>query len=226
MECAVKRKSWYEANPALYEEVRKQINGDYQNLHFSTLEGVIFLRGSFPLKDGEYEVDRYSIEIKFPSNYPRDLPLVREIGGRIPRTGDRHVYVDGMACLFLPDQRAWICPEGTSFLDFLNGPVRNYFLSQSVFELEGVWPFGERSHGVQGIVEFYSEILGTGNTAIITRYLEALSKKAVKGHWPCPCGSGERLRHCHIKKILELRQKIPAEVAFRSSATLLPPRMR
>ena len=210
------RKPWHEANPAFYAKEKEQVEAANPNLHFSTRNGKVFLSGSFPLKDGERVVDRYFIEIEFPFNYPCDLPMVREVGGRIPHTADRHMYANGVACLFVPDERAWICPEGTSLLEFLDGPVRNFFLGQSVFEMEGVWPFGQRSHGVQGILEFYAEILGTNDRATIIRYLDVLRRKHVKGHWPCPCGSDQRLRKCHLSQIVELRQKIPPPLAYQS----------
>ena len=210
------RKPWHEANPAFYDEVMQQVEAAYPDLHFVVHNNVVFLSGSFPLKDGERIVDRYSIEVAFPPNYPCDLPLVWEIGGRIPRTADRHIYTNGATCLFVLDERAWICPEGTSLLDFLNGPVRNFFLGQSLFEIDGVWPFGQRSHGVQGILEFYAERLDTNDKSVIIRYLDVLRKKDLKGHWRCPCGSGKRLRKCHMKLVVELHEKIPHTVALQS----------
>jgi hypothetical protein len=205
---------WFLTNPALYAQIKGQVAAAYPNLHFSIRDHTAFLSGSFLLMEGERIIDRFLIEIEFPSDYPRDIPMIREIGGRIPRTPDRHVYGSGgIACLFVPDEQAWACPEGSTLLDFLNGPVRNFFLGQSLFEIEGTWPLGQRSHGVKGILEFYAEILGVNNREIIVRYIDVLRRKEIKGHWLCPCGSGKKLRYCHISKVNKLRDKIHCSVA-------------
>jgi hypothetical protein len=212
---------WFIANLALYAQIQEQVAAAYPNLHFSIRGHTVFLSGSFPLTEGRRIIDRFLIEIEFPSDYPRDMPLVREIGGRIPRTIDRHIYGrSGIACLFVPDEQSWAYPEGSTLLDFLNGPVRNFFLGQSLFEVEGSWPLGQRSHGVKGILEFYAEILGTDNMNTIIQYIDVLRRKEIKGHWLCPCGSAKKLRHCHISQIRDLRKKIPHSVASRTWAVI------
>ena len=190
-----------------------EVETTYPNLHFFTKGDTVCLSGSFPLVDGARVIDRFSIEIELPRNCPDGLPIVREIGGRIPHIPDRHILPDGTACLFVPDERWRICPPGTSLL---NGPVRNFFLGQSMFELTGTWPFGTRSHGAQGIFESYSDILGTTDKAAIIRYLEVISKKDIKQHWMCPCGSGKQIRMCHSHLIVDLSKKIPHKVARES----------
>jgi hypothetical protein len=210
------RRVWYEVDPVLYSDMKQQVASVYPSLHFSSQGKTIFLTGSFPLLLENKVIDRYSIAIGFPAHYPGDLPFVREIGGRIPKTADRHVYSNGIACLFLPDERAWIWPEGSGLLEYLSGPVHNYFLSQSVFETDGVWPFGQRAHNWRGVLEFYSEKLGTLDREAIVRWLMVLREREIKGHWYCPCGSGLRIRHCHLQQISELHRKIPWTIASRS----------
>lgn len=84
-----------------------------------------------------------------------------------------------------------------------------------------MWLFGERSHNALGVIEYYKEELGTDDPATVTRFIMYLSKKAIKGHWDCFCGSGKRMRHCHFAKLLEMREKIPQEVADRSLKMLV-----
>jgi len=67
-----------------------------------------------------------------------------------------------------------------------------------------------------GLVEFYSELLGTKDIRMIARYLDYLASKEIKGHWPCPCHTGRRLRDCHIKLLLDLRSKISRKDATNS----------
>jgi hypothetical protein len=209
-------KPWYEARPALYDEVRQLIRSHFPTLLVEIENLVVYVRGVLPILDltTGAEIDRYLIEIELPADYPKSVPRVREKGGRIPKVIDRHIFPDvGTCCLFVRDEQWRHYRDGTTILEFINGPVYQYFLSQSHFELTGKWLFGERGHGIWGILEYYSEELGTKDLKFILAFLDYLSKKAVKGHWDCFCGSGMRLRHCHFPQLLEMRKKTPQLVA-------------
>jgi hypothetical protein len=216
------KKAWFKIDPGLLEMIKREIRSAYPNLHVYVENGTVFIRGAFPITFENEVLDRYLVEIEFPSDYPESIPIVRETGGRIPRTLHSHMISDaGQCCLFLPDERWEVYPKGSSFLDFLNGPVRNFFLGQSMVRLGQSWPFGERAHGVNGVFEYYEGLLGTADLPTILNYLLYLSKPEIKGHWPCLCGSGKRLRNCHFERLIDLRQKIPQHVATRSLIRIL-----
>jgi len=205
---------WHQASPSLFEKERAEVESAYPNLHFHVVNKAVFIRGTFPIVFKGEVFDRYRIEIELPKDYSKSMPVVREMGGRIPPTADFHVNPkDGTACVLLPDERWWVWPPGSTLLDFLNGPVRNFFLGQSLVELGEPWPFGQWGHSVEGIREFYSKLLDTDDLGMIIRGVEYLSKKKIKGHWLCPCGSGKRLRDCHGEIIRDLATKIPPQVA-------------
>ncbi|MDP1769667.1 MAG: hypothetical protein Q8L74_12825 [Nitrospirota bacterium] len=208
---------WHKADPSLLVKIGAEVQELYPNLHFYPQNDRVVVRGSLPIIDVGKELDRYSVEIVLLADYPNAVPLVRETGGKIPRHADHHVDKEsGEACLFVPDERWKIYPPGTTFLEFLNGPVRNFFLGQSVFRRTGEWPFGQRSHGSAGILEYYAELLGMSEVTVILGYLEYLSRPTLKGHWPCPCKSGKRIRDCHRHQINELRTKISRKLAEKS----------
>jgi len=209
---------WYLESPETYAQMRAEIEAIYPDLKFSVVDDLIILQGNFPIIEGKVVLDRFNIEIKIPKNFPEDLPVVREIGGRIPWTADRHVDEYGASCLFVPDERWRFFPKDATLAQFLNGPVRNYFIGQSLFERTGNWPFGQRCHGIFGIFEAYSEMLNIPleNIKVLTAFIDIISRKEVKGHWLCLCESGKILRKCHWNKILELREKISAKTAERS----------
>jgi hypothetical protein len=208
---------WHKADPSLLAKIRAEVQELYPNLHFYPQNDCVVVRGSLPIIDAGKELDRYSVEIVLLADYPNAVPLVWETGGKIPRHADHHVNKEsGEACLFIPDERWKIYPPGTAFLGFLNSPVRNFFLGHSVFRRTGEWPFGQRRHGSAGILEYYGELLGTDDVTVILGYLECLSRPTLKGHWPCPCKSGKRVRDCHRPQINDLRTKIPCELAKKS----------
>lgn len=204
-------------NQSLCGKERVDVEAAYPDLHFHIENGRITLRGTFRIVFEGEVLDRYAIEIEIPPSYPRSIPIVREIGGRIPHASDFHVNpTDGTCCVILPDERWKVWPIGSSLLAFLNGPVRNFFLGQSLVELGGPWPFGQWGHGAGGIREYYSDLLGTSDVKVILRYLDCMGKKKMKGHWSCPCGSGKRLRECHWEFVQDLMTKIPRRVAMDS----------
>jgi hypothetical protein len=85
------------------------------------------------------------------------------------------------------------------------------------------WPFGERSHGREGLVETYAELLCLDDPGTVPAYLDCLRKKELKGHFDCPCGSNKRLRDCHRDQLQELRKRIPVHLAQRAYDRLRDP---
>jgi len=197
--------------PDRLNALRLSIGVEYPSLHINIDNSRIFLRGALFIFDqptGE-EIDHYEIEIELPENYPKSIPIVREIGGRLPKIADRHFNsACGEACLFLPDERFKYYPEGTSISDFIKSPVTQFFVSQTYYELTHQWPFGQRSHGTLGIEEFYKELLHTNNPKVVLTFLEFLSRKEVKGHHQCYCRSGKKIKNCHLSKMVDARLKI------------------
>jgi hypothetical protein len=203
--------AWFEQKPALLEEVRRAIAADQPDLRATIVDGAVQVRGSYAVRDGGVVLDRYQVEIRFPRDYPKTLPVVEEIGGRIPRSTDRHISADGTACLLVPEE--WLLAGDQSFRTFLDGPMKNFFLGQLLVEAGKPWPFGQRSHGYDGLIESYMELLGITDPSQVTAYFDCLRRKALKGHFDCPCGSNKRLRNCHRAELQALAKRIPSHIA-------------
>lgn len=207
-------------------ELSEQLAKRFPDLGIDSRTDGLWLRGSFPVWSDTEILDRFLIEVCFPPEFPTKLPMLREVGGRIPWTLDRHIYPSsGVACLFVPEEWFFFPEEQRTILGFLDGPVRNFFLGQSLVERGDPWPFGERSHGAKGLVESYGEILrlqdfGNGSGATLRHLLVLLSKDRIKGHWPCPCGSASPLRRCHLREVRGLQERVPPEVAKQALARL------
>lgn len=204
-------------DPALYNNIQQQLRSEFRTLRLSCEDGIAYVRGALPISgDDGSELARFRIEIELPKNFPESAPLVRETGGHIPRHIDRHVYSDGTACLFVADETWKYWNRTTSLIDFIKGPIYQYFLGQIYYEEHRTWPFGQRSHFGLGVAEYYFEELETTSIFVVYRFLELLAARTIDTHSLCYCGSLRTLRNCHHLKLADLRSKIPAQVAVES----------
>lgn len=189
-----------------------EIRNSYPDLSLLVVEGRIVVRGSFPvIHDGKI-LDRYFVEIRLPNDFPYSEPEVREVGGRIPHLPDRHVNPNnGTLCWQVPEE--WLLESNQTLLDFLGGPLRNFFLGNSLYELGEPFPFGERAHGFAGLIQSYGLLFDTTDQDTILRYLDCMSHDMIRGHWDCPCGSGLRLRKCHLEQLVTLKGRVTTWIA-------------
>lgn len=192
---------------ALMHDVQKR----YPDLRPIMDNGHPVIRGSFPIADNGEAIDRFIIEIRFPDGITKP-PRIWEIGGRIPRIKDRHVFPDsGCICAEVPELTLL---RGYSFMTYLDGPVRNYFIGQALVEQGHAWPFDEWDHGKPGLLQAYGEMLGgVSGEQKIKSYLICLGHKKIKHYWPCPCLSGKQIFECHEKDLRILHARIPHKIA-------------
>lgn len=197
-------------DPRLIDGIQSDLRSTQPNLHLIIHpDGMAQIRGTFALHSpsGGF-LTRFQVLIELPPEYPESLPIVYEVGGRIPKTIDRHIEPDGKACVLLPDDRWRVFPVDAPLRVFLSGSLHEFFLSQSLVERGEPWPFGEWRHGEQGVLDYYQKLLATNDTAVVSQFLYILARDSFKQHWDCPCGSGRRIRACCRDRILDLRQKI------------------
>ena len=198
-----------EAEVRRFQEI---LNESFPDLTASAAESKIYVRGSFPVMHEGRVLDRYQIQIIWTAS-DIEVPTLLETGGRIPWIADRHMSQGGNACVLVPEE--WLIKprDQRTLVGYLEGPVRNYFLWQSLFESGLEAPWGERKHGVPGLLQAYSDLVGFSEESAIRECLDYLSKDRLKGHWRCPCGSNRRLRDCHLSYLRHLRTKVPQYIA-------------
>lgn len=203
-------------------EIEADLRAAYPNLHLLIVDGGdAEVRGTFPVRSpAGHELDSFQVAIRLPPKYPRALPVVRETKDRIPWLADYHVNPDGTCCVLLPEDRGRSFPESAPFKDFLDGPLHNFFLGQSLVALGEPWPFGEWGHGERGVYQFYRDLFKTDDARTIVRFLKVLTKLNPKPHWLCPCGSGKKTRKCCEPKIAECRRLVPPAIARKSAEQL------
>ena len=205
----------------LLAEIREDLAA-YPRLHLFTDQELVQVRGTFPVRDVDgRELDSFRVSIELPPNYPEDLPVVREVGGRLAWKKELHVNPEnseapGTACVLIPDDR-WQCfPIGSRFRVYLEGPLHNFFLAQHCVAKGEPWPFGQWDHGERGVYEYYRWLIPTESNEVVRRFLHLLAKLELKAGYECPCGSGKKVKRCCQTKLAKLRAKIPHQVAAAS----------
>jgi len=167
----------------------------------NTIRGSLEFNRSF---EGISIKDKFEIEIYLPKNFPDDLPLAKEIGGRIP--SDFHKNPDETFCFGAPEEVKRIFRACPTLIGFVRNLVEPYLYSFIYKEKYGKMPWGELSHGEQGILEHYKERFGVSHDIAAIGLLRILADEDDRGHYDCPCGSGKRLRDCHRELLAEVRR--------------------
>ncbi len=148
--------------------------------------------------------DEYEVAIIIPEDYPDTPPVVKETGGRIPK--HFHLNPDGTLCLGTPLEVKRKFGEEHSLLGFVENLLIPFLYSHSFKQEYGEMPFGELSHGIEGILESYEEVFGVNDDFAVLGFLRILADDNYRGHMPCPCGSDAKLRNCHGRLLVELKE--------------------
>lgn len=177
---------------------------------FSSLKGPI-IEDNHPVIYGRIDAidnagnnwDTYEVKILFLENYPKVLPKLFEIGGKIEREPDWHINHDGSCCLG-PDVKLIKALDGkVSLLNWLKILVVPFLANHHFKVKNGVYAGKEYSHGTRGIVEYYQESWNTDDIYDIRRKLEFIVGLRKWGkNKKCFCGSGQKYKLCHMKSKL------------------------
>ncbi len=165
-------------------------------------------------------VDSFQVKIGVFRDFPTELPIVNEVGGRIKVIADiygitdyRDLHVNPRTdtiCLCVKQEEKYKVPLGSTFVDFLHNLVVPYFFGLSYYEKNQAWPWGEYSHGGLGLLEYYADNkipLTSDDLDLLVSNLRKDDKwklyrkrfrdsSLTKG---CICGSGKPFNVCHSK---------------------------
>jgi hypothetical protein len=178
----------------------------YPGLSFEATSSGYEVAGPFRFTARRHDLtisDEYSIRIHVPSAYPHEIPVVFECSDRIPTEFD-HKYKDNSLCLATDMDLTLSLSRDPSLVGFVDRYVVGYFYAVSYYRKYGVYPFGERSHGVDGLYEYYFELFQTDRKELVRGLLLKAYKREYVGHLPCLCGSGLKLRDCHGRALLPI----------------------
>lgn len=190
------------------EEIRIQLERFfelYPNLHIvSEKPEEVRISGNFLLNrefNGHREYKNYSITIVIPINSSK-LPYVIDSNHYIDENY-RHYYSNGILCLETDTKLLFDYEKNFDIIHWMENYVECYFFTYEYYKRYGEFPYGERSHGVMGIIETYQDIFKSKDVVETFQILQHICLKKYRGHLQCPCKSGKKIRNCHGKYIIK-----------------------
>jgi len=152
------------------------------------------------------------LRIKVLPGYPREVPLIWELDGEIPRKPEFHINPDDSFCLGSPLRLKVILSRDSRFDDFIKECLHPFLYAVThKLKLGGDFIFGELEHGNKGEIADYMQLLNVKDSAAVLKSLRALSqKKRVSNKHPCPCGCENRLGVCDLHNTInQFRNVVP-----------------
>ena len=175
-------------------------DGSLKNI---AVQGILRFTATYEeVKDkiaGEYQVD-----IRIPEQYPDKPPVAKEIEGKVEKSF--HVNPDGTLCLGAPLAVRKAFAKCPTLIGFVENCLIPFFFSYEYKKKNGILPYGELSHGADGILEHYQELFDVNDDLAVLGLLRILTDNDYRGHHDCPCGHGTRLRNCHGEQLRKLFQ--------------------
>lgn len=192
---------------------------------------ITVLKGQFSFnaqpENGLPIADSFELEITIPETFPRKLPLVKEVGGRIPHKADWHVYESsGALCLGSPLRLLKNLARQPDLTGFSKLCLLPYLYGISYKQKhKDEFPFGELKHGTSGAIADYEQLLGLASGEQVRKALVLLGlPKRMANKKSCPHGCGLRLGRCSYRYKINATRKLSSRSWFREHLkSMFPP---
>jgi len=169
-----------------------------KNTNIISLSGFIKVARQY---NGYVINNNYSLKILIPLSND-ELPSVIDIGMHIDNSYP-HRYDDGKLCLETDAYMGYCFSSGYTLLKWMQNIVEPYYYTYEYHKRFGEYPFGERAHNIDGVIQTYQQIFEETDMKKVYLLLRAISTRQYKGHLRCPCESGLITRKCHGQVLLK-----------------------
>ena len=182
-----------------YQKEFKSVQQLHPGLKPEFINGLWQMKGSLDVID-EFgkNWDTYHVKVIFPNNYPKAIPTMYEIGGKIPQKGSYLVNSDGTCCLAVPALEMILLSRGINIKNFITELAIPYLANQTYKRKKGKFAGEEFEHGIQGLYDFYSETFQSKDPILIVKSIQKIILNELPDrNKPCYCGSNKKYKHCH-----------------------------
>lgn len=184
----------------------------------------VILKGKFEFRahsrNAHPITDSYDLQITVSSTFPKSLPDVLELGGKIPRDGKHHVNRNGTLCLGSPVRLLSLLAKKPTLTGFSENCVVPFLYAVShKLQYGGDFIFSELAHGERGIIDDYMKLFGVTTKEQVINVLTLIGmKQRLANKKPCPCDCSKRLGACHFNKRILWYRTIASRAWFRGEA--------
>jgi hypothetical protein len=154
--------------------------------------------------------EEFNLEFFFPPDYPDNLPLVKEIGGKIPAAF--HHFSDGSLCLCAPTEQYIVFSKNPTLENYMKNLVNPFLLGWLWYQKYNEMLWGERAHGLLGLLESYQELLNIKDKQYVLPFMYKYIRNELFSRQECPCGTKLPFRKCHRKIMHRLENHLPKEL--------------
>ncbi len=162
--------------------------------------------------------DSYRLRIEIPETFPIDLPMVTEIGNKIPRNGFYHVNSDGSLCLGSPLRLLVKLSSSPTLPGYVSRCLVPYLYAIShKIRFGGPLPFSELKHGRDGEFQDYMELFSLTHPEQVGQAIRLLGMKKRRANKAmCPCGCEQRVGRCPFNRKLHKMRQLASRTWFRN----------
>lgn len=150
---------------------------------------------------------KFNLEIVVPEEFPLAFPVVKELSSCIDENYS-HRYESGQFCLASNLELKMFFSRDSDICSFIEKYVIPYLYTYRFYEEYGVYPYGERSHGIMGDLEYLKDLFEVDEWGQVLNIMLFIVQSSYRGHLLCPCESGKRLRNCHggiLKEVINAK---------------------
>lgn len=177
-------------------------------LHFVIQnDGTYIFSGNYYLTNEEGRlIKAFNIKISLLKKYPNAVPIVYSTGDEIEKIDDYHISKDGIICFDHTYTLNKLASGGLRLYDFIEFYFPKYFSWVLLKQSGKVENLKEWAHQDDGTIQYFQELLGINDIEKISSFLECYFKIAKPSrNEKCYCGSGIKLKNCHLNAITILR---------------------
>lgn len=217
---------------SLLRDVRDALYVDQPYLDIAVRDEVVAVEGTYlllaklPAYQDRGPLAEHRIRIEIPANFPATEPKVTMLDDSIPRHDRFHCSSAGVCCVTVYE--TWVVAQkNPSIGAFLEGPLRNFFLSQLLRRKGKDWPFDEWDHGIEGWIDAVAELIGCRpRKTEVRNVLEYRRDDAPLNMGArCPCGGRVVAKECCGPRLQDFWTQVSpgtADVWLRRLAELTP----
>jgi len=134
--------------------------------------------------------------------YPYTIPIVKEVDEKIRRDDNWHINKEGICCLDIEHDLEFQAKRGIEITSFYREKVYPFFANTTYKTRTGEYANGEYDHNFGGVIQFYQESMGLQKADLIVKILTGVLTNNIPGrNRPCLCGSGVKIKNCHLSEI-------------------------